>query len=436
MTSILIRRRFAAVAVAILAAGAIFIGSAGDGWSAAKRAKPAPAPGGAAASPGASAPAMDSTGVQAPDVQARQAIAIDFDTGTVLYEKNADQRMTPSSMSKMMTTYLVFKALKDGRIKLDSMLPVSEKAWRMQGSKMFVMLGTQVKVEDLLRGMIVQSGNDACVVLAEGLAGSESAFAEQENAEAQRMGLTNSHFMDASGWPNSDHYSSARDLAIIARHLIKDFPEYYHYFSEIDFTYGVNDKNIPIKQGNRNPLLYKNLGVDGIKTGHTEDGGYGDTTSAVRNGQRVIVVLNGMASMKARSEESEKMIEWAFREWGTYKLFAAGDVVDTADVWLGTAPSVKLVTKAPVEVTIPRRLRPQMKVTAVYEAPIPAPVTVGQSVGNVVVAFPGRDQISVPLVTQGSADRLGLGGRMSAAFSYLMWGSGKKASDAKVSDAK
>jgi D-alanyl-D-alanine carboxypeptidase (penicillin-binding protein 5/6) len=245
------------------------------------------------------------------------------------------------------------------------------------------------------------------------------------------MGLTNSHFMDASGWPNPEHYSSARDLATIARHLIKDFPEYYHYFSEIDFTYGVNDKGIPIKQGNRNPLLYKNLNVDGIKTGHTDDGGYGETVSALRNGQRVIIVLNGMASMKARSEESEKLLEWSFREWGTYKLFNAGDVIDTADVWLGTQPSVKLVTKDAVEVTIPRRLRPQMKVTAVYDAPIPAPVTAGQSVGKVMVAFPGRDPITVPLVTAGAADRLGLGGRMSAAFNYLVWGSGKKVSEAK-----
>ena len=435
MTSILTRRRLAAVAVATLAAGAILFGAAGEGWSAAKHAKPAarpaPAPSTAAAPANTPAPATDSNGVSAPDVQARQAIAIDFDTGTVLYEKNADQRMTPSSMSKMMTSYLVFKALKEGRIKLDSLLPVSEKAWRMQGSKMFVMLGTQVKVEDLLRGMIVQSGNDACVVLAEGLAGSESAFADQENAEAKKMGLTNSHFVDASGWPNPDHYSSARDLATIARHLIKDFPEYYHYFSELDFTYGVNDKGIPIKQGNRNPLLYKNLNVDGIKTGHTDDGGYGVTISALRNGQRVIVVLNGMMSMKARSEESEKLLEWAFREWGTYKLFNAGDVVGTADVWLGTQPTVNLVTKDAVEVTIPRRLRPQMKVTAIYDAPIPAPITVGQSVGKVEVAFPGRDPLDVPLVTASAAGRLGLGGRMSAAFSYLVWGSGKKVSDAK-----
>jgi D-alanyl-D-alanine carboxypeptidase (penicillin-binding protein 5/6) len=306
------------------------------------------------------------------------------------------------------------------------MLPVSQRAWRMQGSKMFVMVGTQVKVEDLLRGMIVQSGNDACVVLAEGLAGSEDAFAELANKEAQKMGLTGSHFGNASGWPEPDHYMTARDLAILSRHLIMDYPEDYKYFSEIDFTYGVNDKGVPIKQGNRNPLLYKSLNVDGIKTGHTEDAGYGVTVSAVRGGQRIIMVLNGMTSMKQRGEESERMLEWAYREWGTYTLFKAGDVVDKADVWLGTRPSVQLVTPKDVDITIPRRLRPQMKVAAVYNAPIPAPVNQGQEIGNLVINLPGRDPIELPLVADSGADKLGFGGRMAAAFNYLVWGSGKK----------
>src|SRR5258708_15338576 len=302
---------------------------------------------------------------------------MDFKSGQVLLEKNADERMTPSSMSKIMTAYRTFKALKEGQLKPDSMLPVSQRAWRMQGSKMFVMVGTQVSVEDLLRGMIIQSGNDACVVLAEGLAGSEDAFAELANKEAQRMGLTGSHFTNASGWPDPEHYMTARDLAILSRHIIADFPEDYKFFSEIDFTYGVNDKGVPIKQGNRNPLLYKNLNVDGIKTGHTDDGGYGVTVSAVRGGQRVILVLNGMATMKQRGEESERMLEWAFREWGTYALFKAGDVVAKADGWLGPRPSVQLVPPKDVDVTIPRRLRPQMKVTAVYNTPIPAPISAG-----------------------------------------------------------
>lgn len=415
-------------AVAAVAAGSIFFGTAAEGWAAPHhrahaRAKAAPAP--AATAAPAAAPSGDSE--LNPDVAARQGIVLDYDTGKVLWEKNADQRMTPSSMSKLMTLYLVFTALKEGRLKLDSMLPVSEKAWRMQGSKMFVMLGTQVRVDDLLRGVIVDSGNDACVVLAEGLAGSEAAFAEQENEVAHKLGLTGSHFADASGWPDPNHYMTARDLATLSRDLIHDFSEYYHYFQEIDFTYGTNEKGQPIKQGNRNPLLYKaGLGVDGIKTGHTEDGGYGVDVSAIRNGQRVILVLNGMDSMKARSEESERLLEWAYREWGTYKLFKAGDEVDTADVWLGTRPTVKLVIPKDVEIAMLRRDRPKMKVTAIYDSPIPAPINVGQNVGKVEVTIPGNDAIDEPLVTAGAVNKLGFSGRMTAAFDYLVWGSGKK----------
>ena len=424
MTQTLSRRRIGAAA--LIAISALLL-SASDGSAQQRKgqrgAQPQQPPAATASAPANTAPQGTSL---VPEIGSRQAIVMDFKSGQVLFEKNADERMTPSSMSKIMTAYLTFKALKEGQLKLDSMLPVSQRAWRMQGSKMFVMVGTQVKVEDLLRGMIIQSGNDACVVLAEGLAGSEDAFAELANKEAQRMGLTGSHFANASGWPEPDHYMTARDLAILSRHIIMDYPEDYKYFSEIDFTYGLNDKGVPIKQGNRNPLLYKSLNVDGIKTGHTEEAGYGVTVSAVRGGQRIIMVLNGMSSMKQRGEESERMLEWAYREWGTYTLFKAGDVIDKADVWLGTRPSVQLVTPKDIDITIPRRLRPQMKVAAVYDTPIPAPVTAGQEVGNLVINLPGRDPIEMPLVADAGADKLGFGGRMSAAFSYLVWGSGKK----------
>ena len=424
MTQTLSRRRLGAATLVAISAMLL---SASDGSAQQRKgqrgAQPQQPPAATASAPANTAPQGTSL---VPEIGSRQAIIMDFKSGQVLFEKNADERMTPSSMSKIMTAYLTFKALKEGQLKLDSMLPVSQRAWRMQGSKMFVMVGTQVKVEDLLRGMIIQSGNDACVVLAEGLAGSEDAFAELANKEAQRMGLTGSHFANASGWPEPDHYMTARDLAILSRHIIMDFPEDYKYFSEIDFTYGINDKGVPIKQGNRNPLLYKSLNVDGIKTGHTEEAGYGVTVSAVRGGQRIIMVLNGMSSMKQRGEESERMLEWAYREWGTYTLFKAGDVIDKADVWLGTRPSVQLVTPKDIDITIPRRLRPQMKVAAVYDTPIPAPVTAGQEVGNLVINLPGRDPIEMPLVADAGADKLGFGGRMSAAFSYLVWGSGKK----------
>jgi serine-type D-Ala-D-Ala carboxypeptidase (penicillin-binding protein 5/6) len=403
---------------ALLCAIAWLLTSAGDG-AAQQRNRQRPQ----SAAP--SAPTQTGSALT-PDTAARQAIVMDFKSGAVLFEKNADERMPPSSMSKTMTAYMVFKALRENRLQLDSKLPVSQKAWRMQGSKMFVMVGSQVAVEDLLRGMIVQSGNDACIVLAEGLAGSEDAFADQMNEEAKRMGLTGSHFRNASGWPDPEHYTTARDLAVLARHVIADYPEDYKYFSEMDFTYGTDEKGKPIKQGNRNPLLYKNFGADGIKTGHTEDAGYGLTASAARDGRRVILVLNGMTSMKQRAEESERLIEWAFREWGTYSVFKAADVVDKADVWLGTKPAVQLVTTSNIDVTIPKRARPQMKVTAVYDSPIAAPVTAGQELGKLVITVPGRDNIEMPLVADASVERLGFGGRMGAAFSYLLWGNGKK----------
>jgi serine-type D-Ala-D-Ala carboxypeptidase (penicillin-binding protein 5/6) len=222
---------------------------------------------------------------------AREAYIIDAETGQVLFEKNADQKMPTSSMSKTMTMYMVFEALKNGKLTLDQELPVSETAWRMQGSKMFVPLGQMVKVEDLIRGVIVQSGNDATIVLAEGLAGSEGEFAAAMNRKAKELGMINSNFMNASGWPDENHYSTCHDLAILAIALIRDFPDYYKYYAEKEFTYN------NIKQGNRNPLLYKNIGADGIKTGHTESAGYGLMASGVRDGRRVVMVLNGMASM-------------------------------------------------------------------------------------------------------------------------------------------
>ncbi|HYH18896.1 MAG TPA: D-alanyl-D-alanine carboxypeptidase family protein, partial [Azospirillum sp.] len=235
---------------------------------------------------------------------AKQAILLDMTSSTVLFEKNADQRMPPSSMSKVMTMYMVFEALKSGRLSLEHTLPVSERAWRMQGSKMFVELHNMIKIDDLIKGVIVQSGNDACIVLAEGLAGSEPAFAEQMNKKAKEIGLTATNLTNATGWPDPNHYVTARDLAILAERLIKDFPEYYHYYSIRDFQYH------GIKQGNRNPLLYRGIGADGLKTGHTDAAGYGLTGSAEREGRRLILVVNGLPSMQARADESARLIEW------------------------------------------------------------------------------------------------------------------------------
>ncbi len=347
---------------------------------------------------------------------AKQAIMVDWDTNAVLFEKSADEPMHPSSMSKLMTVYLLFEKLKSGAIKLDDELPVSEKAWRMGGSKMFVPIGSKVKVEDLIRGIIVQSGNDACIVVAEGLAGSEEAFAEQMNARAKEIGLTNSTFKNATGWPDPGHLMTARDLATLARRTIADFPEYYHYYGEVNFTF--ND----IKQGNRNPLLYKDIGADGLKTGHTDEGGYGVTASAKRGDRRLILVVNGLASMKARSEETDKLMEWGFHEFDNYALFKAGDTVTDAEVWLGDKAVVPLAIESDVKVTLPRKSRRGMKVAVDYDGPIAAPIAKGAKIAKLVITAPDAPSAEIPLVAGADVNRLGFSGRVVAALKQIVWG--------------
>ncbi len=351
------------------------------------------------------------------ETQAEEAFLVDFDTGAVLLNKNGDQRMPPSSMSKMMTAYMVFDRLGDGRLSLDDKLTVSEKAWRKGGSKMFVEVGNQVRVEDLLRGVIIQSGNDACIVLAEGLAGSEEAFAEQMTARAREMGLTGSNFVNATGWPDDNHYVTARDLATLARHIIVDHPEYYHYYSEKEFTWA------DIRQGNRNPLLYRNIGADGLKTGHTEAAGYGLTASAVQNGRRLILVVNGLPSVQARADESDRLISWGFREFNNYALFKAGDTVDEAAVWLGAEDSVPLVLAEDLTVTLPRSDRNGMQVSVVYDSPIPAPIPAGQEIAKLRVSWPGGVPVEVPLQAGEDVEQLGPFGRIAASIKFLLLGS-------------
>jgi len=349
------------------------------------------------------------------DTTARWAFIEDFNTGATLMDKDADVQMTPSSMTKIMTAYIVYGMLKAGRLKLDQTLPVSEKAWRMGGSKMFVPLGAQVGVEDLIRGMIVQSGNDACIVLAEGIAGSEEQFAELMNQKARELGLTNSHFLNATGWPEAGHVMSARDIATLARRLIQDFPEYYKYDSEKTFKYN------NIEQGNRNPLVWKGL-ADGLKTGHTEDGGYGLVASAVRNGRRIIMVLNGMSTMRERAEESERLLEWSFREFEDVTLFTAGDTVEQAPVWLGTSATVPLVGGRDLVVTLPRGWRSKTTVTVDYESPIRAPVVRGTPVAKLRVAGAGVPDSSIPLLAGADVPRLGLPGRAMAVLTHMVTG--------------
>ena len=354
--------------------------------------------------------------VSAIETTAREAFLVDATTGRVLLDKNSDVSMPPASMSKIMTTYMVFERLKDGRLALDDELPVSEKAWRMGGSKMFVEVGKTARVEDLLRGVIVQSGNDACIVLAEGLSGTEEAFAEEMARKAREIGLTGSSFANATGWPDPNQRMTARDLATLAKRIIEDFPEYYHYYAETEFTYG------GIRQMNRNPLLYKSLGADGLKTGHTEEAGYGLTASVVQGGRRIILVLNGLDSEKARREESARLIGWAMREYDNYTLFEPGETVDEAPVWLGEAAHVPLVMPEGVTVTLSRKARRDMRVKVVYDAPIPAPLLAGQEVAKLVVNAPGEEPVEFPLMAGVGVERLGIFGRITTSLEYLVFG--------------
>lgn len=354
---------------------------------------------------------------QSIDTVGKQAILIDMTTDAILLQKNADAPMPPASMSKLMTVYMVFERLKQGRLSLDDKFAVSRKAWRKGGSKMFVMVNSRVAVRDLLRGIIVQSGNDACIVIAEGLAGSEESFAEEMTKRAKEIGLTNSSFKNATGWPAEGHYMSARDIATLSAKIIREFPEYYSIFSEKRYDYG------GISQGNRNPLLYKDFGADGLKTGHTEASGYGLASSVLRNERRLVLVVNGLTSMRERSSESARLLDWAFRETASYALFKKGDTVQKADVWLGDKPTVSMIVNQDVQITMPRRSRRGMKVRMIYDNPIPAPIAEGAPLGRVIVSIPNRKDMELPLIAGSKIEQLGLFGRLNAAIKFLLWGS-------------
>ena len=334
------------------------------------------------------------------ETPAKQAVMIDYDSGMLLLEKNAEEKMPTSSMSKVISMYTVFDALKNGRLKKDDMLTVTEKAWRMGGSKMFIEVGKKVKVEDLIQGVIVQSGNDAAVALAEGVAGTEEAFADMLNAKAAQIGMKNSHFMNASGWPDPNHYSTAHDLAILAWHTIHDFPDEYHYWSEQEFTYN------NIKQPNRNPLLYRGIGADGIKTGHTEEGGYGLIGSGTMNGRRVILVVNGLANDQERAQESARLLEWGLKSFENVSLFKAGETVESARVIMGGAGEVPLTVEKDLIITIPAAVRNDLKVEIVYGGPLEAPVKKGQKIGSLRVSIPRLPLIEVPLVAAQDVERM------------------------------
>ena len=352
------------------------------------------------------------------DTSAKHAFLIDFDTNQVLFEKNADVLMPPASMSKIMTAYLAFEEIKSGRLKLEDKILISENAWRKGGSKMFVQVNDEVAVSDILRGIIVQSGNDAAIALAEHLQGSEAAFASKMTKKARDLGLKKAKFKNATGWPDEEHKITARELGLLAKLTIMNFPNLYPIYAEKSFTFN------NIKQGNRNPLLYDGSGSDGLKTGRTRAAGYGLTASVSKAGRRLVMVLNGMKSSSERKREARKLIEWGFREFDNYKIFEKGEIVTDIDVWLGKDKRLSAFIKEETKLTVRRMDSEKVKTTVHYEEPLAAPIKQGQIVGTLKIKVPNQTLREYPLFAKQSIEKLGSWGRIVAAFNYLVWGAG------------
>lgn len=376
--------------------------------------RPSPAkPGAAATRAEASTPTPSQIGIP---TLAKQAYMVDPQTSTVLLYKDAEEPMAPSSMSKMMTIYLLFEEIAAGRIKLDTRFRVSERAWRMGGSRMFLDVDSEVPAEDLIRGMIVLSGNDACVTVAEGLAGSEDSFAERMTTRGRELGMTNSIFKNSSGWPAEGQHTTARDLALLSWRTIDDFPKLYHYYAEQSWAYN------KIRQENRNRLLRITPGTDGLKTGHTEEAGYGQTTSAIRDGRRLVLVVNGLNSMAERAQESARLIEWGFREFSNTTVFRAGEVVAEAPVWLGTQEKVPLIIPRTVQLTLPSGQPFQPRAVARFEGPLPAPIAKGTRLGTATVNLPDGRTAEYPLEAGADVARQGVVGRATSLVRHYLFG--------------
>ena len=355
------------------------------------------------------------------ETQARNAILMDYDTGQYLYVKDHEKMVPPASMSKLMTVNMIFEKLKDGSLSLDDTFTVSERAWKLGGaasggSTMFLKIGEKVRVEDILKGILIQSGNDACIVVAENLAGSEDDFAEMMNKRARELGLDNSSFANSTGLPHPDQKMSVEDLAKLARHIIKEFPEFYHIFSEKYYTHN------NITQGNRNPLLYSMPNADGLKTGHTEEAGFCLTASAQKGERRLIEVMTGMNSNKERSEEAERLMEWGFREFNNYNLLNKGQTIAEIPVVFGSEKQVRLVVPETVKRTLKKSQAPKIKMTAVYDKPVKAPVAAGDKLGEVRIELDGQEMENLPLVADRNVEKLGFFGRIGQNLKYLLFG--------------
>jgi D-alanyl-D-alanine carboxypeptidase (penicillin-binding protein 5/6) len=359
---------------------------------------------------------------QAFETSATAAWVYDQTTGTILLNKNADMPLPPASMSKLMTIYMAFQAVADGRLLPDQTLPVSDHAVSFRGSTMFLDTTDRVRVEDLLRGVIVLSGNDASVVLAEALSpdGTEAGFARLMTEKARELGMLNSHFVNASGWPAQGHVMSMHDLGILADHLIRDFPTFYPLFAETEFDF---DNRAPANTQNRNPILEMELGpdiiADGLKTGHTMEAGYGLVGSAKQGDRRIIFVITGLETEQARAEESERIVNWAFRQYALREVGEAGTRIAEADVWMGAAPSVGLTIAEDLSILIPSVLGGEIAAEVIYTSPVPAPVEAGQVLGELVIAREGLPEVRVALVAEAAVATGGFLVRVQTALSVL-----------------
>jgi D-alanyl-D-alanine carboxypeptidase (penicillin-binding protein 5/6) len=348
-----------------------------------------------------------------PTLSASGYLLSDYHSGRMLAAQNEDERLEPASLTKIMTAYVVFNELKQGNLKLDDEVLVSEKAWRTPGSRMFIEVGKRVKVEDLLRGMIIQSGNDACVALAEHIAGSESTFAEVMNNHARRLGMSNTHFTNSTGLPDEDHYTTPADIAKVSAATIRDFPGYYAWYKEKEFFF--ND----IKQHNRNRLLWRDDSVDGIKTGHTEAAGYCLVASAKRDDMRLITVVMGTKGEEARAKASLALLNYGFRFYETHQLYANAEVVDEARIWKGAKDQLRLGVVNGLTVTIPRNQYKHLDARMNIDAKIMAPITEGTLVGHVIVNLNETEVARVPLVALETIDEGGLWQQIRD--SVLLW---------------
>lgn len=350
------------------------------------------------------------------DTTARAAWVYDVTTGTVLLDKNADEPLPPASMSKLMTLDLLFEALQDGRVSLEDRFPVSTRAKSMEGSTMFLNETDRPTVEELVKGIIVLSGNDACVVVAEALGGTEEAFARKMNERAKAIGLTQSTFANSSGWPHPNQKMSAHDLGRLAVRIVTKFPEYYGYFGLTEFAF---DNRAPDNRRNRNPLLELGVGADGLKTGHTQEAGYGLVGSAQQGGRRIVFVLMGMATEKDRSIEAEKIANWAFREFSQKTVVTKGTRLADAPVWMGALPQVGLVTQEDVSLLLPSLAQDTLKAEVVYTGPLQAPIEAGQKLADLVITVPGTEPATVPLVAEQAVAKGGFTTRLRTAFGVL-----------------